>query len=66
MSELQFSGDLVVNLLGLAAVWGALMWRITALEKKVEKHNNLVERMAAVERDVRSAHHRLDDWKEEH
>jgi len=30
------------------------------LEKKVEKHNNLVERMVAVESSTRSAHHRID------
>lgn len=45
MSGLTFSGDVVVYLLGLAATWGAVMWRIAALEKKVDKHNNLVERL---------------------
>ena len=49
MSALQFSGDIVLYLLGLAATAGALMWRIQELEKKVDKHNNLVERMFIVE-----------------
>lgn len=49
MSGLTFSGDVVVYLLGLAATWGAVMWRITALEKKVDRHNSLVERMYVVE-----------------
>lgn len=49
MSGLTFSGDIVVYLLGLAATWGAVMWRISALEKKVDRHNNLVERMYIVE-----------------
>ena len=49
MSGLSFSGDLVVYLLGLAAVWGSLLQRVNALEKKMDKHNNLVERMVAVE-----------------
>ena len=38
-------------------------WRIEQLEKKVEKHNNLVERMVAVEQSAKSAHHRIDDLK---
>ncbi len=31
------------------------------LEKKQDKHNNLVERMVHVEDSVKSAHHRIDD-----
>ena len=49
MEVMQLSPDMVVYISGLAATWGAVMWRITALEKKVDKHNNLVERMARVE-----------------
>jgi len=49
MSGLTFSGDIVLYLLGLAATWGAVMWRIQELEKKVDKHNNLVERMYKIE-----------------
>ena len=40
------------------------IYRIDQLEKKVEKHNKLVERMVAVERDIKSAHHRLDKVEE--
>lgn len=58
MDGLNFSGDLVVYLLGLAAVWGSLLQRVNALEKKMDKHNNLVERMVAVET-------RLDKVEEE-
>ena len=49
MNGLSFNGDVVVYLLGLAAMWGSLIWRVDALEKKVDKHNNLVERMVALE-----------------
>ena len=31
MGGLEFSGDIVIYLIGLAATWGAAMWRITAL-----------------------------------
>lgn len=36
------------------------IYRINQLEKKVEKHNSLVERMVVVEQSTKSAHHRLD------
>lgn len=35
--------------------------RISELSARVEKHNNLIERMAIVEQSTKSAHHRLDD-----
>ena len=34
------------------------------LEKKQDKHNSLIERMAVVERDLVSAHNRIDEIKE--
>ena len=33
---------------------------VKELEKKVEKHNNLIERMYKAEESVKSAHKRLD------
>lgn len=36
-------------------------FRLIQLEKKVDKHNHLVERMVAVEQSAKSAHHRLDE-----
>jgi len=30
------------------------------LKNRVDKHNNLVERMAVAENSIRSAHHRID------
>ena len=40
-------------------------YRIEQLEKKVDKHNSLVERMVKVEESAKSAHHRLDEHFEE-
>jgi len=40
-------------------------YRIEQLEKKVEKHNHLVERMTAVEYSAKSAHKRIDEIKED-
>lgn len=36
---------------------------IAVLSARVDKHNNLVERMAIVEQSTKSAHHRLDEMK---
>lgn len=40
-------------------------WRIDQLEKKVEKHNNLLERFAVLERDNDTQWKRIDELKEE-
>lgn len=33
----------------------------SSLERKQDKHNNLIERMVVVEQSIKSAHHRIDD-----
>ncbi|MBR4554281.1 MAG: hypothetical protein IKO27_01665 [Ruminococcus sp.] len=38
-----------------------ISYRIEQLEKKVEKHNNVIERMALAEKDIRSADRRIGD-----
>lgn len=48
-----FGGILTTNRLTL--------YRIEQLEKKQDKHNNLIERMVVVEQSTKAAHHRLDD-----
>ena len=37
--------------------------KITALTKTVEKHNNLVERVAVLERDNKTAFNRIDELR---
>ena len=39
-------------------------YRISKLEEKVNKHNNLVERMTIAEQSVKSAHKRIDEINE--
>ena len=61
-----------MSLLGtLAGTFGGILvsnklttYRIEQLEEKVKKHNNLVERMVAVEQSTKSAHHRIDEIME--
>ena len=40
-------------------------YRLQQLEERVNKHNNLIERMYKVEDSAKSAHHRLDELREE-
>ncbi|MCQ2471354.1 MAG: hypothetical protein MJ147_04880 [Clostridia bacterium] len=58
---LSFSGTLIGTMGGIIASSRLTSYRISQLEKKVEKHNNLVERMVSVEDSVKSAHHRIDE-----
>jgi hypothetical protein len=46
---------------GVIAAAKMTNFRLEQLERKVEKHNNLVERMVAVEQSAKSAHHRIDE-----
>jgi hypothetical protein len=68
----MMTGEIIVSIIsavfsGACALGGILIsngktvFRLEQLEKKVEKHNNLIERMVAVEQSAKSAHHRLDD-----
>ena len=40
-------------------------YKVDELKKQVEKHNNLIERMTIVERDLKTAFVRVDDLREE-
>ena len=57
---LSLVGTLGGSFLGVLASNKLINYRIQQLEKKVEKHNNLVERIVLVETEVKSAQHRLD------
>lgn len=54
-------GTLVGSLTGIMTANKLTTYRIEQLEKKVEKHNNLSDRMIKVEQSTSSAHHRLDE-----
>ena len=57
--------QILIYVAGFAAMWGNVTTRLNYLEQKMDKHNNLQERMAVVEQSTKSAHHRIDDIKEE-
>lgn len=60
MPALQFDWDVVVYIVGLAVMWGSLTQQVKTLEKKVEKHNNLVERIYKMEVTVKEQGRDID------
>ena len=61
---LALIGTCVGSLGGIVASNKLTMYRIQQLEKKVEKHNSLVERMTVVEQRSKSNTHRLNEIEE--
>lgn len=53
----------VTQALYIAYKIGRFELKLEILDKKQDKHNNLIERMVRVEDSVKSAHKRLDDIK---
>lgn len=60
---LSVAGTLIGSITGILTANKMSIYRIQQLEKKVDKHNNLIERMAVNERDIKSAWRAIDDIK---
>ncbi len=58
-------GSILSSFCGIFASAKLTSYRLEQLEKKVQAHNHLIERMTVVEQSVRSAHHRIDDCRAE-
>ena len=59
-------GTIIGSGLGAVAAASKTNFRLEQLERKVDKHNKLVERMAIVEERSTSNTHRIDVWEQEH
>ena len=57
-------GTLGGSLLGVIASSKLTLYRIEQLEKKVDKHNNVIERTFVLEEKIKAANHRIDDLEE--
>lgn len=55
--------QMVVYAISFGTFAGTVTTKLNNLEKKQDKHNNLIERMAVVEQSTKSAHHRIDDME---
>ena len=64
---LSLAGTLVGSLAGVLAANRLTTYRIQQLEKKVEKHNSIVERTYLLEEEMKVANHRIADleWHDE-
>lgn len=54
-------GTLIGSIFGILTASKMTNYRIEQLEKRVDKHNNLIERMYKVEERAKSNSHRLDE-----
>ncbi len=61
---LACAGTVIGSMCGVVATNNKTLWRIEQLEKKVEKHNNLVERMIAAEDKLKSHQYQINEIKE--
>lgn len=61
---LALIGTLVGSLGGILAANKLTNYRIEELEKKVEKHNNMIERVTILEQSQTTAWKRIDEIKE--
>lgn len=61
----EFWIQMVIYAVTIGTFAGTVLTRIGNLEKKMDKHNCLVERMVAVEGSVKSAHHRIEEIRDE-
>jgi len=73
---MQYMGEIIVAVLALiGSVIGSALannktqaligYRLDELEKKVERHNQVVERTVVLERDMKTAFNRIDEIREE-
>ena len=72
IAMLSFVGTIIGSLAGICATSKLSNYRIEQLEKKVDKHNNLIERVylieqheAVLENKIKIADHRISDLENE-
>ena len=70
---LSLAGTIIGSLLGILASNKLVVYRIEQLEKKVEKHHSVIERVyllekddAVIKEDIKVANHRIDDLEKFH
>lgn len=62
---LSLAGTLCGTFAGIITSTKLTAYRIEQLEKKVEKHNSVVERTAVIEDNLKSVWHTIDEIKED-
>lgn len=64
MAIVSCIGTVIGSMFGVMASSSKTLYRIEQLEKKVEKHNSMVERMIEAEDKIKSHQHQINDLKE--
>lgn len=64
VAALSLLGTFGGSLLGIRESNKIVELRLNDLEKKVDKHNNVLERMAIAERDIKSNCRRIDELED--
>lgn len=62
---LSLMGTLCGTFAGIITSTKLTAYRIEQLEKKVERHNSVVERTALLERDLKAVWHNIDELKDD-
>lgn len=65
VGALSLIGTLCGTFTGILTSTKLTNYRIEQLEKKVEKHNSVVERTAIIEKDLKTVWHSIDEIKED-
>lgn len=63
---LGFAGTLLGSLFGVLAAQKLTQYRLSQLEEKVNKHNNLIERTFILEGQMSEVRHDIQDLKKYH
>jgi len=63
-SLIAVAGTVIGSFAGILTSSRLTIYRLSRLEEKVERHNQVVERVFRLEESVKSAHHRLDELRE--
>lgn len=65
VGTLSLVGTLCGTFAGIITSTKLTAYRIEQLEKKVEKHNSVVERTASLEKDLKAVWHNIDELKDD-
>ena len=66
VAVLGFAGTLLGSLFGVLAAQKLTQYRLSQLDEKVNKHNNLIERTFKLEGRMTEAEHEINDLKKYH
>lgn len=57
--------QIVIYLITFGSFGGTILTRLANLEKKVDRHGDIIERLFRCEESLKSAHHRIDELRGE-